>query len=522
MSVFLVWMVLLFIFVTTYILYLRNRKQPRSQFGAKITSLFIFFVLLPSIPLTFFSATLLTRTADMLLLPGIDHALTSSLETIQMQAEQKGITFFKKYQNTADWTPECLQQENIFTANEYLFSTDTIINTFSVHSPDCHLFVDWIPPAMFITEAQKRTYTSHPIKIKNSDLILVFQQSSITKYKMIAYSLPQTILQSKNEISHALTVYNTLSLLKHSILEKNIIWALAVIFILFLVTLTIIVADKISKGISQPVQEMVKGMKKVANGDLTYRVDSQAKDEFRFLVDSFNHMIEDIKTAREKLIQTERLAAWQEVARRISNEMKNSLTPISLSLRRLQTHISGGSSSQIKESLDAIEDELYNMEKMAGTFSAFSSMPEPHKKTVNLNDVVQSVLHILYPIKGSIQIQTQLSSNPAIIHADFQQLKQLLNNLIQNSLEASDQSGEIRIVTRNRVSGPFTIELEVTDKGQGMDQEIIKKIMQPYFTTKKKGTGLGLAIAQKIIEDHNGKIEIKSKKDQGTMIKIWL
>ena len=215
-------------------------------------------------------------------------------------------------------------------------------------------------------------------------------------------------------------------------------------------------------------------------------------------------------------------AAWQEVARRISHEMKNSLTPISLSLRRLQTHISGGSSSQIKESLDAIEDELYNMEKMAGTFSAFSSMPEPHKKTVNLNDVVQSVLHILYPIKGSIQIQTQLSSNLAIIHADFQQLKQLLNNLIQNSLEASDQSGEIRIVTRNSVSGPFTIELEVTDKGQGMDQEIIKKIMQPYFTTKKKGTGLGLAIAQKIIEDHNGKIEIKSKKDQGTMIKIWL
>ena len=105
-----------------------------------------------------------------------------------------------------------------------------------------------------------------------------------------------------------MTVYNTLSLLKHSILEKNIIWALAVIFILFLVTLTIIVADKISKGISQPVQEMVKGMKKVANGDLTYRVDSQAKDEFRFLVDSFNHMIEDIKTAREKLIQTGSLA----------------------------------------------------------------------------------------------------------------------------------------------------------------------------------------------------------------------
>jgi len=234
-------------------------------------------------------------------------------------------------------------------------------------------------------------------------------------------------------------------------------------------------------------------------------------------------MIQDLNTSRQKLIQAERLTAWQEVARRISHEIKNSLTPISISLRRLRNHFQGKSlPPNISESLKAVEEELLTLERMAAEFSEFARMPQPQKTPLDLNEIVRSSVRLAEPTAGSVKIETTLSPDLPSIPADREQMKRLLNNLIKNAVEACHDTGTVIVTTRWSESPGHTITLEIQDHGEGMDEETLEKIFHPYFTTKKKGTGLGLTIVQKIVEDHSGKIQISSEKGKRTRVTIHL
>jgi len=242
------------------------------------------------------------------------------------------------------------------------------------------------------------------------------------------------------------------------------------------------------------------------------------------MIDTFNHMMEDLKQTRHKLIQAERLAAWQQVARMISHEIKNSLTPISIALRRIRNKTAKKEFADLslQNSLGNIDQEIHSLSKMATQFSEFAKLPAPDKSPVNLNDIITSVVTLNKANAGNITLITHLDNTLPSVRADKYQLRQVLNNLIQNSMEAMSDQGTISIHTSPASSSNHTINIKIQDNGCGLDPEQKDNIFKPYFTTKERGTGLGLAIVKRIIDEHQGTIRVESEKNKGTTFSIDL
>lgn len=521
MSIFLIWISFALLCIGLYILLLWMKNRHRSRFRLKLTIFFLLFVLVPTIPLTFFTANLLTQSADLLIIPGIGSALNISLETIRIQVEEKGKTFFREHADPGSWSREKIENRNLFLVGLYELNKNDFKQIHRVTSGKSLLPVGWLPKRETIVDAIFNNRSSSLISAGDQRVITVYHIYSESRVAVAVYPVSDQTLKAKDEITQVLGIYNTLSLLKESIIERNLIWGLAVLLIVGLAILSISVAGRLSRGITEPIQDMVQGMQRIADGDLTSRVTTKAKDEFRFLVDSFNQMIQDLEESRQKLIEAERMTAWQDVARRISHEIKNSLTPLAISLRGLRNHLlSTETPKNISDSLQSVEDEFESLKRMAAEFSDFARMPAPEKEALNLNEVVRSVVYLLTHAMGEVKMETKLDPDLPFISADRKQIKQVLNNLIKNGIEASHDRGIITISTRPSQEESFAVDLTIEDQGDGMDPDILGKIFQPYFTTKGNGTGLGLAITRKIIDDHAGEIVVSSDKGKGTCFTI--
>lgn len=525
MTVFITWIGISALFLVLYTLFLWRRTRHRSRFQAKLTVFFLLFVFIPTVPLTFFAANLLTRSADVLLLPGIGEALETSLSTIRFQLERRGERFLEQHDDPAGWSPGLLEANGIEVLGCYRGLRDSLITVCEIQHPRVPLPDSWRPSRTALERALSTDRSSTLMPVADEEMVLVYHRLAVNILLVAGYRVPRRVGDAKDQVTRALGVYNTLSLIKESIIQKNLIWGLAVIFIIGLTALSIIAARRLSREISEPIQGLVSGMRRVADGDLSQRVETAAKDEFRFLVDSFNQMVKDLDAYRLRLIQAERLAAWQRVARQISHEIKNSLTPISISLHRLYSHSrESAASDSFNANLKAVEEELRALESMAAEFSEFARMPRPQISLINLNDVVRTVVRLTEPAAGRIKIEMRLAAEIPPVDADRDQMKRCLNNLLKNSIEASRETGKITVITREVRSGGNCIEIEIRDNGAGMDEATLEKIFEPYFTTKERGTGLGLAIVRKIIEDHHGEIRMQSKKGVGTRvtIRLWL
>jgi nitrogen fixation/metabolism regulation signal transduction histidine kinase len=502
------------------LIYLFRKGKKRTRFQLKLTALFLLFVLVPFIPLTFFTANLLTRSADWLLLPGLDKTLDSSLETIRIQAEEKGRQFFKKYPDFSRWRQTFLKEKHFSFLGTFQFRQGQVVTSTLFLQDTIPESSHWIPSIDAFQDILQTGQTSRLFYYNNSQHLLVYQPAPDSVVALVGYPLTSSVIQAHDNITQALAVYNTLSLIKESIITNRLIWGVAILLVLGLAFFAVLIARNLSRGISEPIDNLVKGMHRVAEDDLSTPVCTQAKDEFRFLVDTFNRMMDELKISRDKIRQAERMAAWQLLARQISHEIKNSLTPITLSVRRLKGKLDDHDRSGILESLKAIEDEIQSLENMAKTFSEFAKMPDPKKEPINLNELIRSVVTLIEPTLKQIKIRTVLSSDIGFIQADRDQMKRMFINLIKNAVEASPKDGSITVTSSESHSDIHTVDIEIKDQGDGLDPELTQKIFHPYFTTKPKGTGLGLPIVQKIIENHQGEINVTSIKGEGTIFTI--
>jgi nitrogen fixation/metabolism regulation signal transduction histidine kinase len=523
MVLFFAWMVILASALTAYCVLMWRKNRTGSRFKARLTILFLLFVLVPAIPLTLFLASLLTRSAEVLLLPGIGEALESSLSTIRVQLEERGEHFIAAYPDARAWTPALLKREGVSGAVSSLLHEDSLRVQDLIRVPGCGLPAAWRPSRDWIAGADTSDFTSALLESDEGPVLTVYRRLSGSRVIAVFYPVPESTLKSKGKITRALDVYNTLSLLKESIIRKNMIWAFAVLFILGLAVLSAQVSKRLSRGISEPMENLVRGMHRIAAGDFNVTVPTGAKDEFSFLSDSFNGMARDLKQTRENLVAAERTAAWQEVAKRISHEMKNSLTPVTLTLRRLRRHAeSGQAGPEAQELLKTVEEEMDSLRRMSSEFAEFSRLPQPVKTAVQLNDLVLSAVRMAESSYAEMAFETDLSADLPAVEADPEQLKRVVNNLLKNSVEASDRLHRVRIQTRFRKSPNPAVLLEIEDMGAGMTAETLEKLFTPYFTTKTHGTGLGLAIAEKIIKDHGGEISVLSEIGKGTRITVSL
>ncbi len=275
--------------------------------------------------------------------------------------------------------------------------------------------------------------------------------------------------------------------------------------------LSIAVGFVISRRVTQPVEALTEAAQKIASGEPGIRVEANAgTPELRALIDTFNRMTDDLKTATDRLVASERVAAWQEVARRLAHEIKNPLTPIRMSLETLLAASQRGSldakfHTLFRESAVAVLEEVERLKRIVDEFSQFARLPRPELARFNLSDAVSQVM-ALYADHGPIRYVRELAQGVEVV-GDRDQLTQILVNLVKNAEEAmAANGGTVRVRLTAEVS------LVVEDDGPGLEAVVLARAFEPYVTTKAQGTGLGLAIAQRIAHEHNGTLSVANKE----------
>ena len=229
------------------------------------------------------------------------------------------------------------------------------------------------------------------------------------------------------------------------------------------------------------------------------------------------------------LLRAQRDAAWGEVARRLAHEIKNPLTPIQLSAERMRRRFLGQMSEKDAEVLErathTIVQQVEAMKQMVNAFSDYARAPAMELVSFDLNQLVTEVAE-LYRAQGSgVTFQLFLDANLGPVEADRGRVRQILNNLLTNALEALEgqRDGSVVVETRRTaVGGHPVLDLVVSDNGPGFQREIIGQVFDPYVTSKPKGTGLGLAIVKKLVEEHGGRIEADNARGGGARVRILL
>jgi signal transduction histidine kinase len=301
-------------------------------------------------------------------------------------------------------------------------------------------------------------------------------------------------------------------------LDRRVLLA-AVLFALLGAAIGYYMAERIG----DPVNRLTRATRRIARGDFSARVAETSSDELRRLVADFNQMAADLQRQRNELERTHRLEAWAEMARQVAHEIKNPLTPIQLSsehLVRVNKDKGEPLTPVLEECVTSILSQVKLLRQIAAEFSSFASRPTPRPEPTALAELVPTVVEpYITGLAGRVSVQIDVPPALPPVIVDRVLLARALTNMIENALHAMPGGG---VLTIKAEANHTTLALSVTDTGTGMDPEALRRIFEPYFSTKATGTGLGLTIAKRNVELNGGTIEVRSAPGKGTTVVIQL
>lgn len=227
-----------------------------------------------------------------------------------------------------------------------------------------------------------------------------------------------------------------------------------------------------------------------------------------------------------EIVSAQRSQAWGEVARRLAHEIKNPLTPIQLSAERLEMKLTGklvgADQALLTKSVKTIVDQVDAMKRLVNEFRDYARLPAAELKPLNINGLALDVLNLYGCENMQVPVRSELDASCPPVLGDAQQLRQVLHNLLQNAqdatLTAQRRGDNLEVVLKTQwMHSTNQVRLCVQDSGTGFSEHILKRVFEPYVTTKDKGTGLGLAVVKKIADEHGARIEISNRMINGEL-----
>ena len=362
------------------------------------------------------------------------------------------------------------------------------------------------------------------------------------KILVFAYSFPLKDRRGKN--------IGGVSILQHtSFMEEDIKraeWSIFItIFIVISGTVTFVLFGT-RKWISQPIFQLMGGIRNLAKGDLNTQIDLKRRDELSELAQAFNQMAVELKKAQEQIIQeaetklelernlrqSEKLATIGQLASGLAHEIGTPLNIIGGRAELMKRRLEDKEGEQ--KNLDIIVQQTERISRIIQQLLGFVRKKKPEQMTLNITALLETTLDFLdHQIqKQKVKVVKELMDNLPYVRGDADQLQQVFLNIILNAIQSIPQGGTVRLSASSKWiskegledDSRRYVEVCVEDTGIGMEREVMENIFNPFFTTKEKdrGTGLGLTVSQGIVQDHEGWIDVESEVGKGSVFKVYL
>ncbi len=246
--------------------------------------------------------------------------------------------------------------------------------------------------------------------------------------------------------------------------------------------------------VSRPIHQLTDGLTKLAAGDLSARVPTRRDDEIGRAIQAFNGMAARLQESTERLVYLRQLASWQSLARKMAHEVKNSLTPIRLTVEEMAARFNDADRGFMEQATQIVVDEIETLERRVRAFSRFAAEPPVAPAAVDVNSLLEERIAFLKTGHPEVVYDCRLAEGDLLAIADQDLLKGIITNLLENAAEAAGEGGRILGVT---LRDDGHVAIEVHDSGPGLSEQARASLFQPTISFKKRGMGLGLSIARK-------------------------
>ncbi len=512
----------------------RATRKPGSRLKTRLLLFFILIALLSSIPQTLLSINFINAAINFWLEARIGEALRGGL-SISLEYYRGMVENLRSF-NRSSLMPSILQ--DLERNPERLWKNVTTVNS---EIQFIQIFGPEGAEVLFRGDQEGRLRGLIPFDELSGDLpkedreeASILRNAAVHELDGRRYTvvvgrlLPAGFDNQARHLTESLETFNQLNRYKRLFRLVLVVFYFFFSFPIFL--LSILVSFLLTEEIIRPIVNLEEATRRVAEGDFSFRILTRSADELSLLVSSFNRMVSELSHSREKLRQTEKISAWQEIAQRLAHEIKNPLTPIKLSAQRILRKYSSNPAEAPKEfrkvlesSVSSIIREVDNLNELLVEFREFARLPMPRPETIVLRELVGEVADMYNNLSGNVTISTGGVIEDSVLRADPSQIKQVFANLLKNAIQSMPAGGriDVRSALVNKENRRYC-RIWIKDNGRGIPEEIRSRIFEPYFTTKSEGTGLGLAIVERIVFDHNGNIWFETQEGVGTTFIIDL
>lgn len=418
---------------------------------------------------------------------------------------------FNNYNRLNDMIKNYYNFQNItFLSNSYYGQSSILFNT-----------ADFLP-----LDVNSRLYTEEVVFI-NSEYKDLFYVNAIiplsiaNNYVIWSEPMSSNYIEIRNNALESFRLYSSASMFLN---EFSIILKLLYIFVLGISTFfSIIFGIILARLIYKPISLLLKATNSIINADFDIDMKFSGIHDLRNLIYRFNIMARALKYHRDRENTRLRLETWREAAIKVAHEIKNPLMPIVMNAeiieRNLKNNMSDKDIEKIKNSTTIIIKNANSISNLIKSFSEFSFAIKISDKKESINEVILEVLDSFKNIPN-IKFKVSLTKHDYSLNMDRDKLIMSFRNLIKNSIEAMENNNIESIIYLSSyheiIDYKEFFTVSITDTGIGIENNNIKRIFEPYFTSKSKGTGIGLATTEKIIMEHKGYISVESIIGEGS------